>query len=270
MSEPMRLSPSIASILLKRSPLHAWQYHRLGGGEQSEQTDATRRGRLIDAMLLGNGPEIIVVPAKDWRTNAAKDARDAAEVAGKIAVLADKFDAASTAVQAIRDRLRVRGIEFTGQSQVTQVWESDGCECKGKLDHLMLPVIYDLKCVDDASDEAITKSIVSYGADVQHAAYVEGVEANNPDLIGRVKMLFVFVEPEPPYAINVRPLGGSMRELGERKWRRAKATWAKCVKSGVFPGYENTAPLEAKPWQLSEEMDQQLAVMEVSNDSLGF
>lgn len=269
-AEPMRLSPSIASVLLKRSPLHAWQRHRLGGGEQGEQTDATRRGKLIDAMLLGSGPKIEVVQAKDWRTNAAKDQREAAEAAGRIAVLAEKFDAASSVVQAIRDRLRARGIEFSGQSQVTQVWESNGCECKGVIDHLILSVqssaiIFDLKTVEDASDEAITRSIVAYGADVQHAAYVEGVEANNPELVGRVKMLFIFAECEAPYAVNVRALGGSLRELGERKWKRAKASWAACVQRGVWPGYEGTAPLEAKPWQLSEEMDQQLAAMEVPN-----
>jgi len=264
----MRLSPSIASILLRRSPLHAWQRHRLGGAEEGEQTDATRRGRLIDAMLLGSGPKLEVINAKDWRTNAAKDQRDAAEAAGRIAVLVDKFEAATATVQAIRDRLVARGLEFRGQSQVTQVWESDGCECKGVLDHLIMPdgIIYDLKTCDDASDESITRSIVAYGADIQHAAYVEGVETNNPELAGLVKMRFIFVECEPPHAVNIRSLGGSLRELGARKWKRAKASWAACVRSRQWPGYENTAPLEAKPWQLAEEMDQQIAAMEVSDE----
>lgn len=261
---PPRLSPSTAKVLLKRSALHAFTQHRLGGGEQTEQTEATTRGRIVDRMLLGAGPDIVVIDAKDWRTNAAKEARDAAEAAGKLPLLAHKQAEYAEVVQAWKAQLVRHDIEFTGESQVKLDWESMGVPCRGKLDHLIVTptgaTIYDLKSCDDASREAVTRAVVGYGHDVQHAAYIEAVEAAYPQFAGRVKMALIFGETERvnAYAVNVVTLGGTMRELGERKWRRAKAIWGRCLETGEFPGYEDALPLEATPWQLAAEQEAQL------------
>ncbi len=101
---------------------------------------------------------------------------------------------------------------------------------------------------------------MTYGYSIQHAAYVEAVEANYPHLAGRVTMAFLFGETERAnaYAMNVATLGGTMRELGERQWRRAKALWCRCLATGEFPGYEDGLPLEATPWQLAAEQEAQM------------
>jgi hypothetical protein len=252
----MCLSPSIAHVLLTRSPWHAFQRHRLGGGMESEPTDATRRGHLIERLLLGSDEDIIVVNAKDWRTNAAKEIREGAEAAGKVAVLADKFEAATSQVAAIRGRIGDATL-LAGSRQLTVEWESDGVACKGKLDiwnsaHLL---ITDLKTCDDASDDAVSRSIVNYGADIQHAAYIEGVEASGISEPGRTRFHFVHVEPDFGVAV-VRSLSGTLAELGARKWARAKRIWRRCIDTGVWPSYESR-PIEAKPWQLDEEMRQE-------------
>lgn len=262
--EVPRLSPSTAKILLRRSPLHAWTAHRLGGGERDEPTDAMRRGNVLDRMLLGVGPELVVVEAKDWRTKAAQEARDAAELAGKLPVLVGKLGDYNDVVDAWRSQLADRGITLVGKSQVKLDWTSDGVPCRGILDHLILDedsaTIYDVKTCDDASDAAITRSIVTYGYDIQHAAYVEAVSELNPDIAGRVRMKFIFCETERvnAYAINIKPLGGTMRELGERKWKRAKRMWGECLRTGRYPGYESDQPIEATPFQLSEEMEREM------------
>ncbi len=252
-AEAMRLSPSIAHVLLTRSPWHALQRHRLGGGMESEPTDATRRGYLIESMLIGGGKDIVVVDAKDWRTNLAKDARAAAEAAGKVAVLAEKFEQATGAVGLLRERLIADGHSLAGSPQLTIEWESDGAACKGKLDvwnsaHLL---ITDLKTCDDASDEAVSRSIVNYGADIQHAAYIEGVEATGISEPGRTRFQFVHVEPDYGVVV-VRTLSGTLAELGARKWARAKRIWRRCIETGVWPAYESR-PIEAAPWHLAAE-----------------
>ncbi len=273
---PPRLSPSTAKVLLKRSALHAFTQHRLGGGEQTEQTEATTRGRIVDRMLLGAGPDMVVVDAKDWRTNAAKEARDAAEAAGKLPLLAHKLAEYNELVEAWRAQLAARDIAFTGESQVKLDWESDGVPCRARLDHLIVTgtgaVIYDLKSCEDASREAITRSMVTYGYSIQHAAYVEAVEANYPHLAGRVTMAFLFGETERAnaYAMNVATLGGTMRELGERQWRRAKRLWGECLRTGEFPGYDGSLPIEASAWQLSAEMEQQSVAMVADNETAPF
>lgn len=280
MNADMRLSPSIAKILLRKSPLHAWAAHRLGGNLKDEPTDPQQRGRIMDRMLLGVGPEIVVCRnvKKDgtledaWRSDAIKAMRDEAIAAGKLPVLPGKESEYTEAIDAWRRQLRTRGVFFDGTVQQRLTWDSDGCPCSGQPDHFdeKTVIIDDLKTVEDASDEAVARAIVNYGYDVQAAAYVEGVEATFPELSGRVRMRFIFCEVNAPFAVNVKHLGGTMRELGQRKWRRAKRVWAACLAAGKWPGYENDAPVEAKEWDLAAEMAQQVAAMGNDNDSAPF
>lgn len=270
---PPRLSPSTAKVLLSRSPLHAFTQHRLGGGEESEDSDEKEQGRVLDRLLFGVGPEIVVVSVKkedgtiatDWKTKAAQTARLEASKAGKIAIMAGKLKVQQDIVDAWKAQLVAHDIAFTGQSQVKLDWESMGVPCRGKLDHLILDVsaghadIIDLKALEDASQQAITRAVVNYGWDTQGAAYVEGVEANYPALAGRVRYRLVCGEKKKSdaYAINVVTFGGTMRELGERKWRRAKRIWGECLRTGEFPGYPGL-PIEANAYQLAAEEEAQM------------
>ncbi len=268
---PPRLSPSTAKVLLSRSPLHAWTQHRLGGAEETEDTDAKDQGSILDRLLLGAGPDLVIVDANDWRTKAAQEARDAAKAAGKLPILRDKLRAHQDIVDAWKAQLVAHDVELLGKSQVKVDWESDGVPCRGKMDHLIIAnggaLVIDLKSVEDASQQAITRSVVNYGWDIQGAAYVEGVEANHPELAGRVRFKLICGEKTRAnaYAINVVEFGGTMRELGERKWRRAKRIWGECLRTGEFPGYPGL-PIDATPWQLADEMERQGVEMTASNE----
>lgn len=253
----LRLSPSIAKILLARSPYHAWHAHSKGGAHQDDPTDAKRRGKLLDRLLFGQGPDIVIVEADDWRTKAAQAAKREAEAARKIPVLAYKLKPAQEMVERWKDQFFDRGIDLRGESQVSLLWESLGCPCKGILDHQILnddsATIIDLKTCEDASLDSCRRSIVNYGYDIQHAAYVEAVTANYPKLAGRIDMLFVFCEAEPPYGVNVVKFAGTMKALGQLKWDQAKSTWADCLRRNHFPSYDALSSLvEASPWQIRD------------------
>src|SRR5690606_29585641 len=96
------LSQSIAHVLLAKSPLHAWLQHPRLGGKARAATKAMDEGSLVHALLLGQDDQIVEVDADSWRTNAAKEQRDAARAEGKIPVLAGELDDVRTAVNAIR------------------------------------------------------------------------------------------------------------------------------------------------------------------------
>lgn len=253
------LSPSMAHLLISRSPLHAWQKHYLLGGEGvvDESTDAQERGKLLDRLIFGVGPDIAVVDADSWRTNAAKEAREIARAAGKLPVLEPKYTPLINLAAKLKGKMEAKGVILDGDSQARLLWESDGVKCKGKLDHLRLHagVIYDLKTCENAAPSGLDRSMVNYGSDIQHAAYVEAVETLHPGLAGRVKMRFVYCEIEPPYEVVVAKLAGTMRQRGEALWSRAKATWKECLASGRWPGYsavDEEIEVEAKPWALEE------------------
>ena len=199
MSEPLHLSPSIASVLLQRSPLHAWQQHSRGGNKRPEASDEMRRGKLIDRLLFQAGAEVVIVEADSWRTNAAKAARDEAEARGAIAVLREKHEEADRVANEIRGNLFDAGLNLNDcKCQHRVVWDSDGTPCKGFLDCVIIGGdsgtvrIFDLKITDNAAPEMVK---LDMRARLQWAAYVEAMETLHPEYAGRVTCQFIFAEP---------------------------------------------------------------------------
>lgn len=257
----MKLSPSIAKILIQKSPIHAWQAHHLGGGSKSDPTSAMIEGRLIDALILGGESKIQVLPFKDYKTDAAKEAKAEALKARKVPVLEGKFAEAKATADILKVRIREFGYDLGAcEFQKRLEWtDSKGVECCGVLDALDTAngLIFDLKTCDDATPYTLQRKIPSYGYDIQSASYIEAVSTTIPELQGRLKMIFLFCELEPPFAVLPVEFSGTMATLGSRRWKRAKRTWAKCLESKVWTGYsKEPVKIEALPWQLSQEQEQ--------------
>lgn len=262
------LSASIAKRLIADSPLHAWNAHpRLGNGEREEATAAQDGGTLIDRLIFDAGPPIVEVKAENFRTKLAQEARDEALAKGHIPVLTHVLASALETSIKVVDRLASRGIKFSGSSQVTAIWQTGDVWKRGRFDHWVedAATIYDLKWVKSANPEAIARHMITYGVDIQGAAYVEAVETLRPDLAGRVKFQPLFIENGPVLAMCIRPLAGTMRELGQRKWKRAGEKWARCLAANDWPDYGDSGQIEAPEWALTADMNNQIATMENSN-----
>ncbi len=251
------LSPHIAHVLISKSALHAHNRHSQLGNNYREPSDEMDRGIILEAMVFGTTKDRIVkLNYDDFKTVAAREARDRAHAERKVPVLEAKYRAFEEVAQAVSQQLAEFGLLFPGESQKTFTWERDGVPCKGILDHWVPEsgLIMDLKCVRDASTSKCQRNFVDYGYDIQAAAYEEGAAANHPELAGRIKKLWMFCEVEKPYAINIIEPSGTMAELGKRKWARAVRQWGECLRTGVYPGYSKTVVrVEALPWQLSNE-----------------
>lgn len=255
------LSASIAHVLDSESPLHAWTRHPKLGGIKRAPTKALDNGSLSHALLLGAGKGIEVIAADSYRTNAAKEARDAARDAGLIPVLEEDYEVARVAADAIRKRFADLGIVLDGEPEIAALWSetaSNGAavQCRGMMDHLKLPVIYDIKSIRSANPQMCRKHIESYGYAIQRAAYVSAIERIKPELAGRVDFVFVFYELAPPYEVTPIRLSGAFRELGARAWRRAVDRWEECLRTDTWPGYvDRIVDLEPSPWALSRDME---------------
>lgn len=249
------LTASVAKVLLEQSPLHAYTIHPKLGGHARASTDEMEHGALVHALLLGRGPEIVSVEAKDWRTKVAKAARDEARARGALPVLERHHGRARLAAQKIRERLADLGHELGGQSEVTIAWREatpDGdVWARGRIDHLDGATILDLKTCTSATAGACVRRIIDYGYDVQRAAYVRGLTAIRPELGGRVRFVFAFAEVEPPYGVIVAPLDGVLRDYGERRWVEACERWARALRTGRWFGPENPQHFEAPSWLLA-------------------
>jgi hypothetical protein len=231
-------------------------------------------GSLLHAMLLGKGAEIEIVAADDWRTKAAREARDRAREEGRIAVLEHIYSGAELAATSIRKRLvdRREPIDLSsrdGESELAIVWREDATIgpvwARGMLDRLerraTRAVIYDLKTCRSAHPRSCASHVIEYGYDLQGAAYTRAVAAAWPELAGRVDFVFIFAETEAPYAVTVGRVDGAARERGERRWREAVERWARCIRTDEWPLYEGdgeVVTLESPGWVLAQLADGEL------------
>lgn len=260
------LSASVAKVLITRSPLHAWSCHPRLGGRPWKQTATMTMGSLIHAILLGVGPKIVVVDADNFKTKKAQAARDQALKDRQIPITRVAFAKALNVAQELIEGpngFRVQGFwPLVGDKERVFTWQSDGgIWCRSMLDCVDVQkgsaLITDLKSTESAHPEAARRSMENYGYDIQQATYTEAVAANHPKLAGRVGFLFLFFELEAPFAVTPIEGAGTMRELGERRWGRAKRTWRECLTANKWPGYAASEPVrvEASGWALSQEME---------------
>jgi hypothetical protein len=257
--ETPSLSASVAKTLVLYSPAHAELEHPRLGGAKFVPTAKMDRGTLIHAFLLGKGlSRIEVLDCEDWTKKGDRELRDAYRDAGKVVVTRRLYNDSMLAAGRIKEKLRARGYEFTGHSEVSLIWHETtafGIEvpCRARLDHVLRNGrSWDIKITEDARTKSIDRVIDSMGYDIQQVAYQRALEYNLPQLVGRTGFEFLFCEPEPPYCITPTELRGSFRELGARKWTDAVHKWARCLSENVWPEYVTGKHFaEAKPWQLA-------------------
>lgn len=262
------LSNSIAYQLTTRSPRHAWLAHPRLGAKRRPPTKTMDRGSLVHALLLGSGPQIAEVDAEDWKTKAAREQRDAAYERGHLPVLTDDLQTALRDVVEIRERLTDFGIELGGVSEIGAFWverATDGTEvqCRALMDHWFADIdtIYDLKTCRSGHPSAVQRHVVGYGYDIQRASYVSAIAKNFPERAGRTDFVFLFCELDPAVTVTPYRPAGSMRELGEQRWRRGVDLWARCIKRNEWPGYASgIIEIEAPPWAMAAEFDATVAM----------
>lgn len=233
------LSSSIAHVLISESPEKAFHRHpRLGHGSVVSTAEQDS-GSVVHALTMGVDDRVVVIEAPDFRTKIAREQRDAALAAQLLPVTRPFYDEHRKIVEILRAKLLALGFDFTGRSEVAIEWEDEGVLCRSMLDHVFLETgqWWDLKTAADARAHRISRSFVSFGYDLQEHAYTKAVEALRPELVGRVEGTFLFVELEPPYAVNVVQPTGMMRELGRVRWERARELWRDCLTTGHWPGY---------------------------------
>ncbi len=254
------LSASIATTLITRSPLHAHAEHPCFGGKGKTPTREMDFGTVGHALVLGKGKQFESLDFDDWKTRAAQAARKHARDAGKVPILAHHLTRAEACAEAVVRQLGERGIALNGQSELAIEWEEASrlgpVLCRAMFDHVWLTagVILDLKIVGNAEISQLERSAERFGYGIQSAAYKSALADLDSRHAGRVRFLFAFVESDEPYAMNLTEPDGMLRELGERRWRRAVETWATCIKTNEWPGYGRSVnKLSAPAWALARE-----------------
>ena len=244
MSEVIYLSRSTLNDLLSKTPFHAWLNHpQLNPNYVSEEKAAYDIGTAAHSLLLEGIDCVEVIEADDWRTKAAKEARDLAYKDGKTPLLLKNYIAVKEMVRAAERQiseckeLDIIDLESQGFSEQTYTWKESGIDYKSRLDWISKDkkLILDYKTTGiSANPEDFGRSIISAGLDIQESLYrqavkkVDGIDA---------KFVFCVQETEPPYLMSFIALPPEFQAMGESKIIKGSILWQECMAANDWPAY---------------------------------
>lgn len=268
------LSSTIAKILIKETPLHAWTISPQLNPEWEPINKKTFDiGRAAHRAVLGVGDDYEAIPDEllssdgGARSKAAKEFMDDCRARGVTPLKSSEVDQIGMIADRVRSRLDMMGIIIDPQrSEVAALSVVDGIWCRCMVDNAPLDPslpLYDLKTTaGSVHPDALARTVADYGYDVQAAHYLRTwKEATGEDR----KFRFIFVEKTPPFEVGVvelyadglsRPandyasdemLTGDWFADAEQKLTRARMQWRACLDSGVWPGYPPRVALIGAP-----------------------
>lgn len=261
------LSRSFAHTMISECPLKAWlSSPRLNKNfKPIESTKAMDFGSLGHLLLLGKGAQVDVCSKDDWRTDFAKGFRDDSKANGRIPVLQKTYDEATQMKEGALRELKRLGIlpDFEASKyEQTIIFRDDDSYLRARPDAMLVDKgsatinLLDVKCTNSAEPEACIRRIGESGYDLQVYFYSEAAAQLHPDLRGRVKFLFLFIETEWPYLVSPIELNGEFLTIARSKYNRSLHMWKRCLAENRWSGYSKGIVTAApRPWDLQREME---------------
>ncbi|WP_326600555.1 PD-(D/E)XK nuclease-like domain-containing protein [Rhodococcus sp. PD04] len=200
-------------------------------------------GSAAHALVLGVGDPIARLDFDDWKTKAAREARDEARAEGKTPLLAKDYETVHAMAAALRKHPLAATLFADGRPEVSAFWTDaeTGVGRRARFDWLpnadprRRRVIPDYKTTSDANPSKFAKSAADFGYYMQAPWYLDAIAATEGDT--EAAFLFVVQSKTPPYLVSVVELDHDALMLGHRLNRRALEIYAECESSGVWPGY---------------------------------
>lgn len=204
-------------------------------------------GHAAHKLVLGVGPELVLVDRDRWDTDKVKAEVAAIRAAGNVPLKHAEYDQVHEMAAVLRAHPIASALLRPGSGRPEQslfwVDEPTGVTRRARLDWLpnatgRRMVIPDYKTADSADPDKFSKKLHEYGYALQAPWYVDGAIALG--LADRdAAFVFVVQEKTPPYLVNViQPNDFAMR-YGRSLNRAALALYAECTKTGIWGGYSD-------------------------------
>lgn len=209
-----------------------------------ESTRAMEFGSAAHTLVLGTGPEVVLVEADDYRTKAAREERDAAQENGAVPLLRPEFDRAWAMAMALRAH-PIAGAIFDpyrgGQAEQSLFWQADDIWKRARFDWLPAwgsngrLIVPDYKTARSAEPGRFARSAADLGYHLSAAWYIEGAKAL--ELAEDVAFIFIVQEKDPPYLVSVVELDRDALRLGRSLADEAVGIYRQCKETDTWPGY---------------------------------
>ncbi|NMO00858.1 hypothetical protein HH308_06480 [Gordonia sp. TBRC 11910] len=207
-----------------------------------EEKKALDVGHIIHSMILGVGMDVLVVDAKDWRTDKAKALKQEAYDSGRVPMLKKEMAPRQAAADAMLTDPVAGPLLEEGQPELS-IWLEDpetGVMLRARPDWSRLdtdrPYILDVKTTDKtARPSAFGAHAAKYGYHCQQPFYVDAITGSGYQ---EPTFLFAVVEISEPYRVSVNQLDSSAVQLGRTLNRHAIDRYAQCRATNEWPSWQ--------------------------------
>jgi len=233
-----------------------------------EQTDtpAMLFGRALHSYVLEGEDGFIrdfavLSEGLDLRTKAGKEvmADFQLHATGKDLIKYDDFWKIRDMKLAIMAHPFARILLESGVAETSAFWidKETGIKCKCRPDFIPREdrrCLVDLKSTTDASLKGFQRSVVNFGYYRQAAWYIDGVneagELSEDEAVD--SMVFIAVEKEAPYRVEVYILSDAFVDAGRGECRRLMALEKKCRDENNWPNFtsESVTEIDVPSWMV--------------------
>lgn len=212
-------------------------------------------GHVTHGLILGEGPEVVVVDADDWRGKAAREARTTAHAAGQVPVLAAEYEQCLAMAASVRRNPVANLLLSDGRPEQSLMWtHPTGVEVRGRVDWLPNArpgrrfTAVDVKTTSgSAHPREFAREAAKFEYAMQAAHYIDGIKACGLD--DDPAFVLVVVEKTAPYLVSLVQFDEYDLHIGGEKVAEAVNIYRGCVETGVWPGYsDDVETMEMPAW----------------------
>lgn len=255
------LSSTEARLLLDSPAKYRW---RKDNPPLIDPIPAFTVGKAVHSLVLGAGDHPEIIPTELLASNGAVSTKAAkewvaeVETAGRTWMKADAYQLVIGCAEAVLGNPDARELfDRPGDSEVSLFAEVDEVACRCRFDFLPAAgagrrIAVDLKTTRDANPtgtHGFVSSLAKYEYAVQRAFYLDILKQVTGE---DAELVWVAVEPEPPYLLSVVQLGAQWREIGHAKAYLARELWARCTAADEWPAWVDykggVTQVEAPTW----------------------
>ena len=236
------LSSTGARAMLPPSAPAKFRYEQLHPSPPKAEFDL---GHAAHHMILGTGPELVIIDALDYKKKDAQDAKKAAHAAGQVPLLPWQYDLVEDMAAALRNDPVAGPLlrPSKGRVELTLVWRDvqTGVMLRARVDfarpEIGTDVVYivDYKTAKSSEPSAIERMIYDRGYHQQMDFYCDG--AMESGLTHSPVPLLVVQEKTPPYIVTVTAITKTALDWGSVLNRAAINLYSRCLATDTWPGY---------------------------------
>lgn len=221
-------------------------------------------GTAAHEMVLGSGPQLVVVDRKRWDTDLVKAELAEIRERGDVPLKKHEFDMVVAMAKALREHPLAAALldpEY-GRAEQSLFWtdKDTGVQCRARLD--WLPVADDDRMLVPEYKSTVNASTNKFEKAVQEYRYDQQAEWNSSGIVRLglakdVQFLFIAQEKTAPFLVNVIRLDSMWPVMAKDRNHRAREIYKRCTETGIWPGYGTDIEVAMSPSWLQTDHERE-------------